>query len=93
MLGSMIRVARIERKWSSQELAERVDISRPMLSRIEKGNPACSIGAVFEVAAILGIRLFEADRAELAEMRHQVGQKLALLPKAVRKTSKVKDDF
>jgi transcriptional regulator with XRE-family HTH domain len=93
MLGGMIRLARIQRKWSAQELAERAAISRPMLSRIEAGNPACSIGAVFEVAAILGIRLFEADRAELSEMRHQVEQKIALLPKAVRKTGKVKDDF
>lgn len=93
MLGGMIRVARTERKWSAQELAERAAISRPMLSRIEEGNPACSIGAVFEVAAILGIRLFDADRAELSEMRHQVEQKLSLLPKAVRKSAKVKDDF
>jgi len=93
MLGGMIRVARTERKWSAQELAERAAISRPMLSRIEEGNPACSIGAVFEVAAILGIRLFDADRAGLSEMRHQIEQKLALLPKAVRKAGKVKDDF
>jgi transcriptional regulator with XRE-family HTH domain len=93
MLGGMIRVARTERKWSAQELAERAAISRPMLSRIEEGNPACSIGAVFEVAAILGIKLFDADKPALSEMRHQVEQKLALLPKAVRKTGKVKDDF
>ena len=72
LLGGLIRVARAERKWSAQELAERAAISRPMLSRIEEGNPACSIGAVFEVAAILGIRLFDADRAELSEMRHQL---------------------
>jgi len=93
MLGSMIRVARTERKWSAQELAERAAISRPMLTRIEEGNPACSIGAVFEVAAILGIRLFDADKPALSEMRHQIEQKLALLPKAVRKSGKVKDDF
>lgn len=93
LLGGMIRVARTERKWSAQELAERAAISRPMLTRIEEGNPACSIGAVFEVAAILGIRLFDADKPALSGMRHQTEQKLALLPKAVRKSGKVKDDF
>lgn len=93
LLGGMIRVARTERKWSAQELAERAAISRPMLSRIEEGNPACSIGAVFEVAAILGIKLFDVDKPALTEMRHQIEQKLVLLPKAVRKTGKVKDDF
>jgi transcriptional regulator with XRE-family HTH domain len=93
MLGNLIRVARTERKWSTQELAERAAISRPMLSRIEEGNPACSIGAVFEVAAILGIRLFDADKPALTDMLHQIEQKLALLPKAVRKTGKLKDDF
>ncbi|MDD4930044.1 MAG: helix-turn-helix transcriptional regulator [Gallionella sp.] len=93
VLGRMIRVARTEHKWSAQELAERAAVSRPMLSRIEEGNPACSIGAVFEVAAILGIKLFDADRAGLSEMRHQIEQKLALLPKAVRKTGKVNDEF
>ena len=93
LLGRMIRVARTERKWSAQELAARADISRPMLSRIEEGNAGCSIGAVFEVAAILGIKLFDADKPALSEMRCKVDQKLALLPKSVRKSNKVKDDF
>jgi len=93
LLGKMIRAARTERKWNSQELADRAGISRPLLSRIEEGSPSCAIGAVFEVAAILGIKLFNADKTTLSEMRHQVDQKLALLPKSVRKSNKVKDDF
>lgn len=93
LLGRMIRAARTERKWSAQELAERASISRPMLSRIEEGNPGCSIGAVFEVAAILGIKLFDADKPALSEMRHQIERRLALLPKAVRKSKKVNDEF
>ncbi|MBB4230505.1 hypothetical protein GGD56_004358 [Rhizobium mongolense] len=32
----------------------------------QKGDPGCAIGAVFEVAAIVGIRLFDADQATLA---------------------------
>ena len=93
LLGRMIRAARTERKWSAQELAERASISRPLLSRIEAGNPGCTIGAVFEVAAILGIKLFDADKPALAEMRNQVENKLSLLPKAVHKSVKINDDF
>ncbi len=93
LLGKMVRAARIERKWSAQELATRADISRPLLKRIEDGDASCSIGAVFEVLAILGIKLFDADTQSISEMRHQVDQKLALLPSAVRKPIKVKDDF
>lgn len=93
LLGRMIRAARIERKWSAQELAHRVGISRPLLARIEAGNANCTIGAVFEAAAILGIRLFNAEPSALSQMRQQVEQKLTLLPKAVRPSGKVNDDF
>ena len=37
-----------------------------MLQRIEKGNIKCEIGAVFEVASILGVNLF--DEATLNEV-------------------------
>ncbi|WP_246722226.1 helix-turn-helix transcriptional regulator [Rhizobium laguerreae] len=62
----MIRRARIERKLTTQELADRAGISRGLLQRIEKGDPACAIGAFFEVSAIVGVRLFNADDATLA---------------------------
>ncbi|BBO82343.1 transcriptional regulator [Desulfosarcina ovata subsp. sediminis] len=94
LLGSLIREARTERKLTAQELADRAGISRSMLQRIEKGNLKCEIGAVFEVAAVLGVRLFDADEATLTKHLRQSNEKLALLPKSVRKKSKaVKDDF
>ncbi|BBO89546.1 helix-turn-helix domain-containing protein [Desulfosarcina ovata] len=94
LLGSLIREARTERKLTAQELADRAGISRSMLQRIEKGNLKCEIGAVFEAAAVLGVRLFDADEATLTKHLRQSNEKLALLPKSVRKKSKaVKDDF
>lgn len=93
LLGGMIRAARTEHQWSTQELAVRTGISRPTLTRIEAGHPSCAIGAVFEVAAILGIHLFDADTPNLAQMRLQVERKLALLPKSIRQSKQVKDDF
>lgn len=94
LLGSLIREARNERKLTAQELADRAGISRGMLQRIEKGNLKCEIGAVFEVAAIVGVKLFDADEGTLTKHLRQTKEKLALLPKAVHKKPKtVRDDF
>ena len=93
LLGKLIRSARKGRKITVQELAERAGISRGMLQRIEKGDLTCGIGAVFEVAIIVGVKLFEAEGATtLTKHIHQTDEKLALLPKSVRKTAKVVDD-
>jgi len=94
LLGALIREARNERKLTAQELADRAGISRGLLQRIEKGNLKCEIGAVFEVATIVGIKLFEADEIALAKQLRHTKEKLALMPKSVRKKSKkLNDDF
>jgi len=94
LLGALIREARNERKVTAQELADRAGISRGLLQRIEKGNLKCEIGAVFEVAAIVGVKLFDADESALTKYLSQTKEKLALLPKSIRKKSKtVRDDF
>lgn len=94
LLGRLIRAARKERKLTAQELAERAGISRGLLQRIEKGDLKCEIGAVFEVAAIVGVRLFDADQTTLTKHLRQTEDKLALLPKSIRKKAiAVRDDF
>jgi transcriptional regulator with XRE-family HTH domain len=94
LLGNLIRAARKERKFTAQELADRGGISRGLLQRIEKGDPKCEIGAVFEVATIVGVKLFDADETTLTKYLRQAKDKLALLPKSVRKKTKaVRDDF
>jgi transcriptional regulator with XRE-family HTH domain len=94
LLGALIREARNERKLTAQELADRAGISRGLLQRVEKGNLKCEIGAVLEAATIVGVRLFDADESTLTRYLRQTKEKLALLPKSVRKKSKaVRDDF
>jgi transcriptional regulator with XRE-family HTH domain len=94
LLGALIREARNDRKLTAKELADRAGISRGLLQRIEKGNLKCEIGAVFEVATIVGVKLFDADENTLTKYLSQTREKLALLPKSVRKKSKlVHDDF
>jgi DNA-binding XRE family transcriptional regulator len=94
LLGSLLRAARIERKWGTQALAERAGISRDMLHRIEKGDPRCEIGVAFELAAILGVPLFEPGIGALQSRRRETEARLALLPKAIHAPRvEVKDDF
>jgi len=94
LMGRLIRSTRKERKLTSQEVAERAGISRGLLQRIEKGDLKCGIGAVFEVATIVGVRLFDADETTLTKHKQHVEEKLTLLPKSVRKSSRiVNDDF
>ena len=94
LLGGLIREARKARKLTAQEVADRAGISRGLLRRIEKGDLKCAIGAVFEVATIVGVRLFDADETTLSRHLNQTRDKLALLPKSVRRKSRVvRDDF
>ena len=94
LIGSLIKVARKERKLTAQELSERAGISRGLLQRIEKGDLNCKIGAVFEVAAIVGLKLFDAEGTTLTKYIREAEDKLTLLPKSVRqKTRAVDDDF
>lgn len=94
LLGQMIRQARIERKLTAAELAERAGVSRGLVQRIEHGDPGCTIGAVFEMAAILSIPLFDSDRSTLAANTAVQQRIMTLLPQAARPSGKaVKDDF
>jgi transcriptional regulator with XRE-family HTH domain len=103
LMGQMIRAGRIERKITAEEIASRMGIFRALLQRIEKGDPGCGIGAVFEAAAIAGVPLFETDRGQgtvdldrerISAHRAALGEMLTLLPKTARKPRRaVKDDF
>ena len=94
LMAQMIRRARIDRKLTTQELADRAGISRGLVQRIERGDPGCAIGAVFETAAIVGVRLFDADQSTMAAHLNANSAALALMPKTVRPSGgKVKDDF
>lgn len=94
LLGKQIRLGRKQRRWSEHELAERAGIARATLQKIEKGDPGCAIGLVFEVATLVGVTLFEGELPGLARQHERLDDKLALLPKAVRSPdTAVDDDF
>ncbi|MGY6553044.1 MAG: helix-turn-helix transcriptional regulator [Wenzhouxiangella sp.] len=94
ILGKLIRVGRMERGMTAQELADRAGISRTTLHNIEKGAPGAEIGTVFEAASLAGVRLFEYDDPALRIENARLDEKLTLLPKSVRPSRRqVDDDF
>lgn len=92
LMGKLIRLGRTEQKLTAQDLADRAGISRGLLQRIEKGDLKCEIGAAFEVAAIVGVKLFDPENSSLTIHIERANDKLALLPKYVRKSTKTVDD-
>jgi transcriptional regulator with XRE-family HTH domain len=92
LLGQLIRKARIEKQIAAQEFATRAGVSRSLLRRIENGDLGCAIGAVFEAAAVAGVRLFDFDQRGLAGAISSNKEVIALMPKAIH-TPKAKDDF
>ena len=94
LLGQLVREARLTKAMTTTELASRAGISRALLQRIESGDPGCSIGVVFEVAAICGVPLFDQEQRQLTTHLALHREKMALMPKAVRARAKgFKDDF
>ena len=55
-LGENITLARKRRKLTTIQVAERANISRSALYRLEKGKPSVSLGALFNVLRVLGLQ-------------------------------------
>lgn len=53
--GENIKLARLRRKLSSEQVAERANISRPTLLSIEKGLPGVAIGSYAQVLFVLNL--------------------------------------
>jgi transcriptional regulator with XRE-family HTH domain len=71
-LGENIKLARLRRKLSSEQVAERAGFSRGTLWQIEKGAPSVAMGAYFQVLFVLGL---ENDFLKLAG-NDELGRKL-----------------
>jgi transcriptional regulator with XRE-family HTH domain len=54
-LGDNIKLARLRRKLSTEQVAERADISRATLWQVEKGIPSVAMGTYCKVLFILGL--------------------------------------
>ena len=92
LLGKLIKLGRKKRQWSEFDLAERTGVSRQTVQRIEKGDPTCALGLVFEAASLVGVPLFDSEHTSLASHLERTDNVLTLMPKSVHKTSKAVDD-
>jgi len=92
-LGRNIRTARLRRKLSMEELAERVGISRYVLADIEKGKPTTAIAAYLGALWVLGLlrdmrEVGDPDRDEEGKILER-----ARSPKTAPKRKMIDDDF
>jgi DNA-binding XRE family transcriptional regulator len=71
-MGSNIKLARLRRKISTQQLCERAGITRPTLLNIEKGKENVSIGII---ATVLNVLNQEETLREVAQ-NDKLGRKL-----------------
>ena len=92
LLGKQIKLGRKQRKWTEAELAQRAGISLSTVKRLEKGDMTCAVGLVFEVAMLVGVKLFSNDNLTLETWKERIDDKIALLPKTIRNTQKELDD-
>lgn len=71
-LGENIKLARLRRRLSSAQVAERANISRSTLWHIEKGSRGVAIGAYLQVLFVVGL---ERDLLKVAS-DDELGRKL-----------------
>ncbi len=55
-LGENIKLARLRRKLTTEQVANRANISRKTLWHVEKGSDHISIGIVLQVLSVLGLK-------------------------------------
>ncbi len=92
LLAKQIKLGRKKNKWTEADLAERAGIARVTLQKIEKGYAGCAIGLYFEVAVLVGVKLFDSELMPLSRQLAQTDTQLAVLPQKVRKQSIMVDD-
>ena len=54
-VGENIKLARLRRKLTMDQVSERAGISRPTLSSLENGSPSISLGIILQVLLVLGL--------------------------------------
>jgi transcriptional regulator with XRE-family HTH domain len=56
-LGQRLREARLRRRFTVTQVAERAAVSRPTLNKVEQGDAAVTMGTYLRVLAVLGLEM------------------------------------
>ncbi len=54
-LGERLRDARLRRRFSVSLVAQRANVSRPTINKVEQGDPAVTLGTYLRVLSVLGL--------------------------------------
>jgi transcriptional regulator with XRE-family HTH domain len=92
LLGARVRLARRERRWTLQELADRVGVTAVTMRKVERGDPSVRLGVAFEAAALTGVPLVDPDPSRRRLEAQRIDDRLAVLPRLVRRRE-IDDDF
>ena len=93
-IGELIKLARLEKKISQKELGERIGVSRPTISAIEKGQANVAIGSVLEAAYVVGLSLMDDDPEKIESSSQAIAKMLKILPSRGRgKKAELDDNF
>lgn len=71
-LGENLKLARLRRKLSAQQVSERANLSRATLWAIEKGSPSVAMGSYVQVLFVLGL----AEDFATVALDDELGRKL-----------------
>ncbi len=93
ILGGRIRLARQERRWTSEDLAERLGVTRNTVRKVERGAMTVALGTALEAAALLNVPLFDESASVRGRELMRIQHTLSLLPARVDKLPDVDDDF
>lgn len=93
LLGARIRERRLGRRWTMQNLADRIGVTPVTVHKIEHGDPSVGLGLAFEAAALVGVPLFDEDPRLRAMEAQRASERLAVLPRSARALTEPSDDF
>lgn len=92
LLSTAIAIARKEQGLSESSVAEKINVSRGTIQRLEKGDLNVGIGLYFEAAWAVGVKILASDEESLKQQLTHNKDILRLLPKAAQPSRKVIDD-
>jgi transcriptional regulator with XRE-family HTH domain len=75
--GKRIKLARVERDWSQEVLAERADLSVTYLSNVENAHSKASLATFVKIANALGRGVDDLLCDSLKECRYEIDNHLA----------------
>jgi transcriptional regulator with XRE-family HTH domain len=93
LFGEQVRLGRLERRWTLEELAERVGVNHATIRKVERGDLTVGLGPALEAAVLVGVPLFSEDPDGLGPALRDIQGRLAMIPSRARRPREVDVDF